>query len=160
MRPVYRGFHTELLSSRLATSKPRNVAPFANGDLYHKTLSILQRQYNYDETYRMRVGPRPRVNAEKPSVRHTVRTQSSVDLYFCPVEGEKPSVCIRDLIMSMGYITAHSYRTPARMSAYTSRITTAIKKNSQRSQPQRRRVPPSRGGPGHGGCPSAPSRAA
>ena len=50
----------------------------------------------------MRVGPRPRVNAGRPSVRQTVRTQSSVDLYFCPSLGEKPSVCMRDLIMSMG----------------------------------------------------------
>jgi hypothetical protein len=50
----------------------------------------------------MSVGPRPRVNARQPSVRHTVRTQSSVDLYFWPVEGEKPSVCMRDLIISIG----------------------------------------------------------
>lgn len=70
----------------------------------------------------MSVGPSPRVNAEKPSVRHTVRTQSSVDLYFCPVEGEKPSVCIRDLIMSMGYITAHSYRTRTGRSAQASQL--------------------------------------
>lgn len=57
----------------------------------------------------MRVGPSPRVNAPTPSVRQTVRTQSSVDLYFCPSEGENPSVCIRDLIMSIGYMIAHSY---------------------------------------------------
>ena len=58
-----------------------------------------------DDTYRMRVGVRPRVNAAMPSVRHTVRTQSSVEAYFWPVAGVKPSVCILDLIISIGYIT-------------------------------------------------------
>ena len=59
----------------------------------------------------MSVGPRPRMKAGRPSVRQTVRTQSRVDLYFCPSAAEKPSVCIRDLIMSMGYMTAQSYST-------------------------------------------------
>lgn len=54
------------------------------------------------------MGVRPRVKAAIPSVRHTVRTQSIDDLYFCPVEAVKPSVCIRDLIISIGYITPHS----------------------------------------------------
>ena len=58
-----------------------------------------------DDTYRISVGPRPRVNAPIPSVRHTVRTQSSVEAYFWPVAGVKPSVCILDLIISIGYIT-------------------------------------------------------
>ena len=92
-------FH-RLLSTRLASSNPRKVAPLANGDLKASELPMLRERD--DGTYRMSVGPKPRVNAGSPSVRHTVRTQSSVDLYFCPVEGENPSVCIRDLIMSMG----------------------------------------------------------
>lgn len=71
-------------------------------------MNIDQVRRGSDITHRMRVGTMPRVNAEKPSVRHTVRTQSKVDLYFWPVAGEKPSVCILDLIISMGYITAHS----------------------------------------------------
>lgn len=50
----------------------------------------------------MSVGPSPRVNALMPSVRQTVRTQSREDLYFWPSAGPNPSVCIRDLIMSMG----------------------------------------------------------
>jgi hypothetical protein len=49
------------------------------------------------------------VNAFIPSVLQVVLTQSHVDLYFCPVAGENPSVCIRDLIISIGYITAQSY---------------------------------------------------
>lgn len=57
----------------------------------------------------MSVGPSPLVNAEMPSVRHTFRTQSSVEEYFWPVEGVNPSVCILDLTMSMGYMTAHNY---------------------------------------------------
>lgn len=48
------------------------------------------------------------MNAGRPSVRHTLRTQSRVDLYFCPSAAEKPSVCIRDLTMSIGYMTAQS----------------------------------------------------
>ena len=50
------------------------------------------------------------MNAPAPSVLHTFRTQSKVELYFWPSAGENPSVCIRDLIISMGYITAQSYR--------------------------------------------------
>ena len=49
------------------------------------------------------------MNAFIPSVLQVVLTQSHVDLYFCPVAGENPSVCIRDLIISIGYITAQSY---------------------------------------------------
>jgi len=60
-------------------------------------------------TYRISVGVNPRVNALMPSVLQVVLTQSHVDLYFCPVAGENPSVCIRDLIMSIGYMTAQSY---------------------------------------------------
>jgi hypothetical protein len=60
-------------------------------------------------THRINVGPSPRVNALMPSVLHTVRTQCSVDRYFCPSDGENPSVCIRDLTISMGYITAQSF---------------------------------------------------
>ena len=59
----------------------------------------------------MSVGPSPRVNAPIPSARHTVRTQSSVEAYFWPVAGVKPSVCILDLIISIGYITAQSFDT-------------------------------------------------
>ena len=59
-------------------------------------------------TYRISVGVNPRVNAFTPSVLQVVLTQSNVDLYFCPVAGENPSVCIRDLIMSIGYMTAQS----------------------------------------------------
>ena len=60
-------------------------------------------------TYRISVGVNPRVNAFIPSVLQVVLTQSNVDLYFCPVAGENPSVCIRDLIISIGYMTAQSY---------------------------------------------------
>ena len=60
-------------------------------------------------THRINVGPSPRVNALMPSVLHTVRTQCNVDRYFCPLDGENPSVCIRDLTISMGYITAQSF---------------------------------------------------
>ena len=60
-------------------------------------------------TYRISVGVNPRVNAFIPSVLQAVLTQSNVDLYFCPVAGENPSVCIRDLIISIGYMTAQSY---------------------------------------------------
>ena len=60
-------------------------------------------------TYRISVGVNPRVNAFMPSVLQVVLTQSNVDLYFCPVAGENPSVCIRDLIISIGYMTAQSY---------------------------------------------------
>ena len=116
-----------LSSSRLASSKPRNVAPFANGDLWGwkgtgTGAASAGRPSVWDprrrtemagagagtgtegnsEAYLMSVGPSPRVNAGRPSVRQTVRTQSRVDLYFCPSLAEKPSVCIRDLIMSMG----------------------------------------------------------
>lgn len=93
--------------TRIAISNPKNVAPFAKGEL-GEIMNIDQVPRGSDITHRMRVGTMPRVNAEKPSVRHTVRTQSKVDLYFWPVAGEKPSVCILDLIMSIGYITAHS----------------------------------------------------
>jgi hypothetical protein len=68
--------------------------------------SVLDVKY---DTYRMSVGPKPRVKAPIPSVRHTVRTQSSVEAYFWPVAGVKPSVCILDLIISIGYITAQIF---------------------------------------------------
>lgn len=58
--------------------------------------------------HRIRVGAKPRVKAFIPSVRQTVRTQSKVDLYFRPSAAEKPSVCMRDLIMSIGYIQNQS----------------------------------------------------
>jgi hypothetical protein len=40
----------------------------------------------------MSVGASPRVSERTPSVRSVLRTQSSVDVYFCPSAGEKPSV--------------------------------------------------------------------
>ncbi len=90
---------------RIAISKPRNVAPLAKGDL-----RVVSRVKKKDGTtsYRMSVGPSPRVKAPIPSVLQTLRTQSHVEKYFWPVDGVKPSVCILDLIMSMGYITAQS----------------------------------------------------
>ena len=94
----------------MAISNPRNVAPLAKGDLrgdcYDMVCSVLGVKY---DTYRMSVGPKPRVNAPIPSVRHTVRTQSNVEAYFWPVAGVKPSVCILDLIISIGYITAQIF---------------------------------------------------
>ena len=97
------------MRTRLASSKPRNVAPFANGDLRSAYCqSIYAFMIAFEGAYRMRVGVSPRVNAGRPSVRHTVLTQSRVDLYFCPSAAEKPSVCMRDFIMSMGYMTAQS----------------------------------------------------
>jgi hypothetical protein len=60
-------------------------------------------------THRISVGTSPRVNALMPSVLHTVRTQCKADRYFCPSDGENPSVCMRDLTISMGYITAQSF---------------------------------------------------
>jgi len=97
-----------LSRARIAISNPRNVAPFANGDLIKwESQSFIHEDF-WLGTYRISVGVNPRTKAPAPSVRHTVRTQSIVDLYFCPVEGENPSVCIRDLIISMGYITAQS----------------------------------------------------
>lgn len=67
----------------MANSNATKVAPFANGD-------------------RISVGTNPLVNALIPSAAHTDRTQCSVELYFWPVERVKPSVCIRDLITSIG----------------------------------------------------------
>lgn len=75
----------------------------------YRIVSIANIVMQRDNARLISVGPRPRMNALLPSVRHIVLTQSRVDLYFCPVAGVKPSVCIRDLIMSIGYITAQSY---------------------------------------------------
>ena len=70
------------LSNRFAISKPRKVAPLAKGDLsdafYIKDLSL----GDCGHTYRISVGPKPLVNAPIPSLRHVVRTQWRVDLYF------------------------------------------------------------------------------
>jgi len=67
----------------------RKVAPFAKGE-------------------RMKIGPSPHVKAPMPSVRQTFRTQSLAEAFFWPVEGENPSVSIRDLSMSIEYITIHN----------------------------------------------------
>jgi Pyruvate/2-oxoacid:ferredoxin oxidoreductase delta subunit len=64
--------------------------------------------YTPERSHRIKVGVNPRVKAPMPSVRHTVCTQCSADLYFCPEAGLNPSVCIRDFIISIGYITAHN----------------------------------------------------
>jgi hypothetical protein len=56
----------------------------------------------------MSVGASPRVSERTPSVRSVLRTQSSVDVYFCPSAGEKPSVWRRDLITSIGKMHGHS----------------------------------------------------
>lgn len=63
-----------------------------------------------ESTCRISVGPKPLVKAPTPSVLRTVLTQSIVDLYFCPASGEKPSVCMRDLMTSIGYMHAQSWR--------------------------------------------------
>lgn len=57
----------------------------------------------------MRVGANPLLKAAPPSVLRTVLTQSKVVLYLRPVSAVKPSVCILDLMTSMGYIQAHNY---------------------------------------------------
>jgi hypothetical protein len=109
-------------------------------------------------THRINVGPSPRVNALIPSVFHTVRTQCNVDRYFCPSDEENPSVCIRDLIISMGYITPQSFF-GARQIRHLPFIFTK-KINSQHSPPPRHtrsRYP----GLSHlSECPLAPSRVA
>lgn len=89
-----------------AISNPKKVAPFANGDL------IMVKTRNFilmDNAYLINVGVSPRTNAPTPSVLQTVRTQCRVLVYLRPVAAENPSVCIRDLIISIGYITAQSY---------------------------------------------------
>lgn len=96
------------LRKRFAISNPKNVAPFANGEL-RQNISHHQNGAKSCSTHRINVGPSPRVNALMPSVFHTVRTQCTADRYFCPSDGENPSVCMRDLTISMGYITAQSF---------------------------------------------------
>jgi hypothetical protein len=97
--PIYAVFQESI--RRFAISNPRNVAPLAKGDLEGHQITLAQVARNL-EYYRINVGPRPLVNAPIPSVRHTFRTQPSADVYFCPEDGEKPSVCILDLIISIG----------------------------------------------------------
>jgi hypothetical protein len=75
----------------------------------HQRSATIKNGANSCRTHRINVGTSPRVNALMPSVFHTVRTQCNVDRYFCPSDGENPSVCIRDLIISMGYITPQSF---------------------------------------------------
>ena len=78
--------------------------------------------------HRINVGPNPLVNALMPSLFHTVRTQCNVERYFCPSDGENPSVCIRDLTISIGYITAQSYSNSAvsRGTSYALRTTHSV----------------------------------
>lgn len=70
-----------------------------------------------------------------PSARQTLRTQLRVEVYFCPDEGENPSVCILDLIMSIGYITPQSY-----IQMNEIRITNVDIKHSLRNLPLLHRV--------------------
>lgn len=84
-------------------SRHSQMATWLGGYYQHMLASLTD-----EGAYLMRVGVSPRVNAGRPSVRHTVRTQCSVDLYFCPSAAENPSVCMRDFTMSMGYIMAQS----------------------------------------------------
>jgi hypothetical protein len=58
--------------------------------------------------YLMNVGTIPRAKAPKPSFCSTCRTQSTVEAYFRPVEALNPSVCIRVLITSIGYMQHHN----------------------------------------------------
>jgi len=93
---VVRINYQSLSKTRIAISKPRKVAPLANGD-------------------RIKVGPRPRVKAPMPSDFQTVLTQSSVDLYFCPVSGVNPSVYKHNPI-PIDYITVLG--TPSKRSIF------------------------------------------
>jgi hypothetical protein len=106
--------------------------------------------------HRINVGPNPLVNALMPSVFHTVRTQCRVERYFCPSDGEKPSVCIRDLTISIGYITAQSYRSSAIRRVHI----ICTKNHSQRSLPPRHKESRYPGLSALGGCLFAPSHAA
>lgn len=90
------------LNARDAISKPRKVAPFANGELKRKISHLYKRPAWGPMAHRMRVGPRPRVNARQPSFCHVLEKALSVEEYFCPSAFVKASVCIRDLIMSIG----------------------------------------------------------
>jgi hypothetical protein len=97
------------LRKRFAISNPKNVAPFANGELRDIASATIKKGERSCRTHRINVGTSPLVNALMPSVFHTVRAQCSADRYFCPSDGENPSVCIRDLTISMGYITDQSF---------------------------------------------------